>query len=285
MQHVMIATMGSNVSSEYVGGTVFPDAIRAYSGPRQLSHFERSDDGEDSSWWHMPTDMRHISKELVDLSLKKDSHLAKNAPAPFGQETDVSAFLKHNSSMSYQKEMYAGVLAHLSVQDMVFDAFVRHFVVDMSEMANGRLYVQDAVNPVHIPDDVHTHSENGRLVFDSDSDARRLVTHVEMQGIYILAKTIYAEYGITCDQAWFDNEVAEEVFEAYPKDLAEKTMKFMKLDDDIAKYIHQHDFSNIEEGPLPSALYNRMYQIARQGTAMVYKTGKPVYHSMQDVKF
>ena len=283
MQHAMLAyrARGKDVTPECLGGTLFPDAIRAYSGPRPYSHFERSDDGRDVSWWHMPTDMKHITKDMTMLSLEHGSHLAKNAKAPFGQETDVRAFIEHNGSMAYQKDMYRGVLAHLSAQDVPFDAFVRSHVVDMSEMGKGKLYAQgDVLSWGRIPDDVHLHRDGTRMAFDSDGDARRLVTHVEMQGIYVLAKKLYEERGITCDQAWFDGAVSDKVHEAYPQDLADKTMAFMKVDPEVSELVKAHDFSKVDDGPLPSALYDRLYREASRGTEKVYETGQPAFVSM-----
>jgi hypothetical protein len=280
MQHAMHAYLmaGKDTTPEYLGGTLFPDAIRAYSGPRQLSHFERSDDGTDWSWWEMPTDMKRVTPESVKASLEAGSHLAWNAKAPFGMETNVDAFIEHNPHMMYNKDMYAGVLAHLSAQDMAFDSFIRWRIIDVSEMGEGRIYIQPEM--LHwrcIPEDIAFHQDGGRMVFDSGNDARKLITEVEMFGVYVLAHKVYEKYGITCDQHWFDTDVAALLHEAYPDDLAEKALKYMKEDPHISELISAHDFGHLDEGPIPLEAYDRLYNAATWGTERVWRTGEPAF--------
>ena len=313
MQHALLAYFqrGNDLSPEYLGGTLLPDAIRRYSGPRQLSHFERSDDGLDSSWWTMPTDLSSITKETVQASLAESSHLAENKKAPFGQETDIQAFLDHNEGMKDIPELYDGVLAHLSAQDMVFDAFVRNNLIDMNGMIeasvsfghNGspvfdgtegsELYLRpDAAERVKDLEvlDIHVHEVTGRsegslvsYAFDSDADARKYVTRIEQEGIYLLAKQLYEEQGITADQNWFDIVVREKLGKVYQPDLLDATMKYMKLDPEINTLIHNHDWSYVNNLLLPQKTFQAMYDLAIDGTSAVDLTHQPYLTSMRDV--
>lgn len=277
MQHVLHAVLlaGNDITPEYLGGTIFPDAIRAYSVPRQLSHFERSDNRRSSSWWTMPTEMSSLTPELVKSSIAAGSHLVWNAPAPFGRETDVPAFLEHNPLMRYNREMYAGVLSHLSAQDMAFDSFVRWKILNLKDMRKDRIYLQPKIKEeCRIPSCVQTSCENGRIVLDG-KEARRLITEIEIFGVYVLAHQVYERWSIVCDQEWFDTCVSSLLYQAYPQDLADKSLKYMREDPDISEWIHAKDFSHLEEAPIPLELYERLYKAAEWGTEQVWKTGEP----------
>ena len=53
-----------------------PDGIRAYSGPRQMSHFEETADGTDRAWMIFPNEqvLRNLSKENC-LSEEEDARI------------------------------------------------------------------------------------------------------------------------------------------------------------------------------------------------------------------
>lgn len=248
---------------QFVGGVVFPDAIRAYSGPRQYSHFEYSDDGRDCSWWTMPTDMATVTRQSVQASLKIGSHLAVNKPAPFGKTTNWRAFEAHNQDMAVQNpSMFNGILTHLKNQDVVFDRFIRERVIDVSRMSEDIVGVQDTfLRRGRIPEGVKIKQSNGKAVFASDQDARAAVTAVEQFGIYVLAERLYRNCGVTASTAWFQTTVREKLARVYPTELVESSVSYMKVAEPYNTWIEQHDFARLEDGPLTLEDYNRLYDL------------------------
>ena len=171
--------------------------------------------------------------------------------------------------------MYAGVLGHLSAQDMAFDSFVRRRILDLTDMCENRVYLQKEMQEQgRISPDIQMSFENGRLVLDG-KNARKLVTEVEMFGFYVLAHRVYERYGVVCDQEWFDTSVSSLLYQVYPQDLADKALKYMREDPDVSEWIRARDFSRVEEGPIPLELYEMLYKAAEWGTEHVWKTGEP----------
>lgn len=238
IQHVMSAVLATGDDRAWMDGhmaaLVFPDAVRAYCGPRQYTHFERSADGSDVSWWRLPTDMRHITQGSVAESLT-DSHLAKLRPCAIGEETDLGAFSRHNGHLP--APMRDGVELHLR-QDRAFDAFIREHI-DCS----GRY--------------------GDRFVFDGETyngkGIRGVIADIEQQGIYVAAKAIYERHGVLCDSHWVDAYVRPVLERDYAPELATKTLGFMKIREDIDRYIAAADFSHVADGPLPVEAFEAMY--------------------------
>lgn len=262
-QHIALIRLNEQkwADDQFVGGVVFPDAIRAYSGPRQYSHYEYSDDGTDCSWWIMPTNMATVTRESVQASLKDGSHLAANKKAPFGQETNWVSFVSHNSDMALENpSMFKGVMTHLKNQDVVFDRFIRERVIDVSRMSEGIVGVQDTfLRRGRIPEGVKIKQSNGKAVFASDQDARAAVTAVEQFGIYVLAERLYRQCGVTASTEWFQTTVREKLARVYPTELVESSVSYMKVANPFNAWIEQHDFSHTNYGPLSKEDYDALY--------------------------
>lgn len=228
IQHVMCGAMvmDPDAHEKGMGALVLSDAIRAYSGPRQYSHFERSEDGKDVSWWAFPSDLKGLTRESVQESLKEGSHLAEGIrPCVLGEETDLGAFQEHNSHLP--KEVYAGIEMHLR-QDRIFDAFVREQID-----CTGRY--ED------------TFVRNGQTM--DGKEVRAMIGRMEQYGVYYLAHELYEEKGIVANQEWLETYVKPALETAYPEDLAEKTYSFMKVAEPYNTYITQQDWSHLPEAP------------------------------------
>lgn len=67
MQHIMVSMLNghSTAEHEYIAAVVFPDAIRAFTGNRELSHFEENDFSDDKSNIS-PHESMHKRKEVVN---------------------------------------------------------------------------------------------------------------------------------------------------------------------------------------------------------------------------
>lgn len=239
IQHVLSAVLTENNDKNYldshIAAVVYPDAIRAYSGPRQYSHFEHGSAGsDDTSWWVMPDNMK-APKEEVQASLKEGSHMAEYIPCVLGEETDINVFREHNKHLP--KEMYEGVETHLK-QDIVFDDFVRE-KIDCS-----RKY-------------------EDKFVFDGKEmdgkEVRGLIAQMEQQGIYCLSKMIYERTGELCNQEWLEKNVKPILDREYPPDLADKTFSYMSIDPEINRYITEKDWSHTNDGPLKEEEYDKLY--------------------------
>lgn len=239
MQHVLCGVLSYDDADKFkqqIGALVFPDAIRAYSVSRQCTHFERSEGGTDVSWWKMPTDMKTVTKELVQESLSSDSHTVSGIrPCVLGEDTDIQSFYKHNQHLP--KDMFEGIEMHLR-QDIAYDRFVRE-EIDCSRMYDD-VFVRNGV------------SYDGKGV-------RSLIADMEQQGIYILAHDLYEKKGITANQEWFEENVKPVLDEAYPVDLADKTFGYMKLSPVYDEYITNHDWSHLNDGVVSYEDYRKFY--------------------------
>lgn len=124
IQHIlgMMLAKGEKLSSRQIAAVVYPDAIRAYTGPRQYSHFEKSEDGTDISYMRFPEDM-HTEKDEIEKSIAAHGHLVPDIrPCAIGEDTDFDVFLAHNRHLT--GEVREGIILHLQ-QDILFDRFIR----------------------------------------------------------------------------------------------------------------------------------------------------------------
>lgn len=212
---------------------LLPDAIRAYSGPRPYSHFEKSEDGQISSWMKFPLDVKNLSKDAME---QVDKFLVPNIrPCCLGEDTDIMAFKIHNKHLP--DNYYNGVQKHL-IQDMCFDKFVRE-QIDCSDKYNGNFEIL-----------------NRKM---NDKEVRAFIADMENYGFYILSKIINSKYNITPNQEWFDQNVKPILDEIYPQDLSDNTYKYMKIPERINDLITNHDFSEIGRFIIPVDDYLEMY--------------------------
>lgn len=120
--HCITGTIKAKNLQNGLGYVLLPDAVRAYSGPRPYSHFERSSDGKDVSYWAFPTDVKGYTKEFIQADIKEYAHLAEIKPCAIGEDTDINAFYARNKHLP--ETMFTGIEMHLK-QDIVFDKFIR----------------------------------------------------------------------------------------------------------------------------------------------------------------
>lgn len=128
MQHIMCAVLNGadthkEEDKEYLAAVIFPDAIRAYTGARELSHFEFNPTKGDVSWMKFPNTM-NVTKEFMDEWMKDNSYLSPGIPkGPLGQQTHIKVFEKMNKDLE-GTTLYKGLQNHLK-QDIVYDKYVR----------------------------------------------------------------------------------------------------------------------------------------------------------------
>lgn len=243
MQHAMLSVLinynenTNKIDTKHLAASVYPDAIRAYSGRREYSHFEESSDGKDVSYWSFPADMKHVTQEEVEERLQKTGHLSSCIrAAAIGEETRLEVFETYNQHLP--EEIYVGVKDHL-IQDRVFDAFIRE-QIDCSGKYED-LFVVDG------------------QVYDG-KQIRSYIGEIEQYGIYYLAYELYETMGITADQEWFDMQVQSALQKEYSPELAEKIYRFMKLSPEIDGYIKTHDWTHLQDGPVKQRDYEEMYR-------------------------
>lgn len=244
IQHVLCGMLHYEDPADFrshAGALVLPDGIRAWSGPRQYSHFEQSEDGKDVSWWAFPSDLKHLTKEAVQESLETDAYLVSEIrPCVLGEETNLSAFYEHNSHLP--KELFEGIEMHLR-QDKAYDAFVREQIDCSGKYEDHFTYQGQELN---------------------GKEVRSLIGEMEQQGIYLLAQRFYEERGITANQEWIQSTMRPLLYQAYPEELAEKTLSFMKIDPQVNEWITDHDFSHLANGPVEVETYQKFYERTEQ---------------------
>ena len=258
MQHVMcLYEKNEQPSSRLVAATVYPDAIRAYIGARQYSHFEKSYDGSDTSYMVFSSDMK-AEREEVEKYFKENSHIVSDIkPCAIGEETDIEEFYKRNGSL--ESEMKQGIGYHLQ-QDVTFDTFIR------DEIDCSKKYEDIFI--------FHNESMNGKLL-------RGLIGDIEQRGIYIMAHRLYEKYGITANQQWFNDNIKPALDEQYCSDLSDKTFSYMKISPEINKLITEHDWSKLNDGLLALQDYEALYDAVQENmdiTESDYKTSNK-FHS------
>lgn len=237
IQHAMcLANHSHNAGSRLTAATLYPDAVRAYSGPRQYSHFEKSEDGSYSYYMSFPNDM-HVCKQQIQTRIQDiEPDISLVRPCAIGEETDIDAFYEHNKHL--ESVMKKGVDYHLH-QDMVFDDFIRR-EIDCTDKYDDKFVF------------------NGQ---EMDGKAvRGLIGDIEQHGIYVLAHKLYEEKGITADQDWLKETVKPVLDAEYSQDLSDKTFSFMNINPEINERIKNHDWSKLNDGPLPLAKYEKLYE-------------------------
>ena len=239
MQHIMCLECSDEGNSNALKAAVaYPDAIRMYTGPRPYSHFEVTPEGE-GSYFQFPDTMK-ASGETVKEQVESTGHLADHKPCAIGDDTSIEAFKEHG--MSGNPVIDKGVELHL-IQDVKFDGFIR-----------------DKIDCSRKYEDVFTF--DGKEY--SGKEIRSVIGNMEQQGIYILAKKLYDEKGITANNEWFEREVRPTLFEQYPEELAENTFKYMHIDDEYDKLISTHDFSKVNDGLIDAKEYEAFYEQVMQ---------------------
>ena len=248
LQHTLVTLLGhigsinkkedaEKILDNEISYVLLPDAIRRYCGQRQYSHFEEHPDNKEKiSWMEYPSDVKHLSKEVVD---SQNKYLAENIPScVLGENTHIEVFEEHNRHLN--PEYFAGVKKHLT-QDVVFDEFIRE-QIDCSRKFEDKFFFKD-------------NCYDGKGV-------RSLIADIENQGVYVLAYMLHQTYGITANQEWFDKHVKRVLDREYPEDLAEGTYKYMQIPEEIDKRITEGDWTHLNDGIISFEEYVEMYRKA-----------------------
>lgn len=217
---------------------LLPDGIRAYTGPRPLSHFEINPDGNDVSWYKFPTSIKNMTKVSA---MSSEQHLANiTKKSCFGETTDVQKYIEINKDLPETE--YNGILSHL-IQDYIFDEWVRKMI-----------------------DCTNKYEPEASFVFDGQkldsNEVRKLVAELENYGFYLLAYLCDKNYGITLNQEWFDEHVYSALKREYPEELAESTYKYMKIPEEINEKITNKDWSELTSSRFAkfNSEYGKLYQ-------------------------
>lgn len=205
---------------------LLPDAIRCYTGNRELSHFEIVDDlsedldtEKDISWIEFPEELKNINKDNLP-----NMHLADGIKkAVIGTESIIPEFHKHN----YKHSKYESLRSHL-IQDKLLDIVVRT-LIDCNLKYN----------------DDFTIIATGEKI--DGKDLRKNVAAFEKYGFLHFAKNIYEKTGILVNQQWFDENVKSALEKTYSQDMADKTYKYMNIDIEIERRITNKEFAITEQ--------------------------------------
>lgn len=199
---------------------VLPDGIRAYSGPRQMSHFEQKPDGTDTAWMIFPNELtlQGLSKENFDSSVER--YMPEGYPkCVIGEDTSLDVFDVKN----YGHRHYHALRMHM-IQDIILDKVLREQLVDVT----GRFKDEFVIRWNHQTIDGAT--------------LRKQVAMFENLGFIHLAGKVYERTGKVLNNQWFEENVLEPLRAAYPADLAENTFKYMRLSDEDDARITAKDF-------------------------------------------
>lgn len=200
--------------------TLLPDGIRAYSGPRQMSHFEQLPDGTDTAWMVFPTELtlNALSKENFGELVK--FYRPEGYPkCVIGEATDIELF----DTKNYANKHYHALRVHM-VQDIVLDNTLRAELVDVT----GRFRDEFKVKWNH-------------QVIDG-ATLRQQVALFESIGFIHLAGKVCEATGKKMNNQWFKEYVFEPLMVQYPEDLAVNTFKYMRLSDEEDARITAGDF-------------------------------------------
>ncbi len=274
IQHSLVTLFGLRGDEEefekQIPYVLAPDAIRRYCGPRPYSHFEETPDGRDVSYMHFPRSLKSVTKESIKNERMRLADGYK--PCVLGEKTHIEVFERVNGDLP--PVYYAGVKKHLT-QDVIFDEFVRERIGLDTSRRYESMYSPEKTTGKNVG--IFTFkkpikTQEGRYIFDSKGKkltktetidgegVRKLIADFENQGVYILAYMIYKAYGITANQSWLDEHVKKPLDRTYSKDLADGTYQYMKIPEDINKKITEHDWSSLEDGPIPLEDYVEMYR-------------------------
>lgn len=256
LQHTAITFMSEwaktrNVMAilpEQIPWIILPDAVRAYIGPRQPSHFETLPDGTDVSWVRFPDGdvLKEMTKETASQMM--EIHLASGIRScVIGEETQIDLFDQKNFAHPYFHELRSHML-----QDMLLDMALREDMVDVKGRFEDRFVVR----------------HNTQCVLDGKQLREQVKLFEELGFLYLVGK-IYQQSGALLNGEWFANVVYPALQEVYPQDLADTTFKFMKIPEYIEKRINAMDFSIRDEDrtkvlitPDLEGAYDKLYSAA-----------------------
>lgn len=209
---------------ELIPWVLLSNAIRAYVGPRQPSHFEELSNQTDTSWMIFPSaaTLKMLSKETAPRII--DFHVADAPKCVIGEQTHIEVFDWLNS----QHEFYHALRAHLR-QDCILDAVLRDEMVEVKERFS----------------DVFTIKHNGKKI--NGQELRMQIARFEELGFLRLVGMVFDSTGILLDRDWFDENVYPALKKAYPTDLADNTYRYMSISEEMNERINRLQFDLTEE--------------------------------------
>lgn len=207
---------------------LLPDGIRAYSGARQMSHFEKTPDGNDVSFMIFPSE--ETLKKLTKENFKNyvQYKLAANYPScDIGEESSIEEFDRRN----FGHKHYHALRIHM-FQDAVLDEILRKELVDVSLRFKNEFTVY--------------HNRSMKI---NGKELRTQIAEFERLGFIKLAGYVYEATGTLMNREWFETNVYPALCEAYPRDLADSTFKYMRLslNDVTNARITNHEFNLTDE--------------------------------------
>lgn len=231
---------------EEVPYVLFPDAIRAYIGPRQAGHFEMTSDGKNNSWMKFPC-------ETTIQSLTKDNaagmiqyFVADQPKCVIGERTNIKEF----DTVNWGHRHYHSLRIHM-LQDCVMDALLRDEMVDVTGRFEDKFVVR----------------HSGAVI--DGATLRQQITLFETLGFLKLVGTIYCNTGRILNQGWFERNVRSALRDLYPEELAENTYKFMKISPEMNNRISNRKFGLTDQEKAsiiitdrPERLMDEMYSEA-----------------------
>ena len=205
---------------------LLPDAICGYVGSRQMSHFEATPDGTDTSWMEFPSTevLSHLSKDTVEE--KVHCYMAKSySKCVVGEDTKIGKFDHHN----YAHQHYHDLRVHI-VQDICMDRTMRKNMVSVKQRF----------------EDCYTVHHNHSIVLDG-IQLREQIARFEELGFIHLCGKVHESTGMLLDGNWFDQYVLGALIDTYPEDLANSTYRYMKFSKELDKRIKTMDFTITDE--------------------------------------
>lgn len=207
--------------NEEVAWLLLPDAIRAYIGPRQISHFENLPDNTDVSWIEYPSykELKNLTKDNVGEKVRF-YHASTYPKCVIGEESSIHEFAVHN----WKHRHYNSILCHL-IQDVSLDKLLRECIIDPQQRFQDKFLIR----------------HNGKTI--DGAELRSQVALFEKAGFVKLAGAVFSRTGFILNRKWFDEHVYENLRRVYPIDLAENTYKYMQIDPILDQRISTRQFA------------------------------------------
>lgn len=246
---------------------LLPDAMRSLVSARQPSHFEEKPDGNGNAWMRFPDEkiLKGLTKdnviELVEFEI--DSDIPQCA---ISETIALEGFKSSNRDHPH----YRTLRIHL-LQDRELDKAVRE-MYDIQgrfdDLFVPRYNCSDYNLPMTIKDvlvetgalealnELGIEEERLEKLCGVQMRFKRFMTGKEVRsklgmfqrlGFLVMAGRIYEKFGIKLNRDWFNHYVYTSLMMTYPDDLAQKTFRYMNLEDDIEARINSCNFNLTDE--------------------------------------
>ena len=202
-----------------------PDSMRCWVGSRAITHFTLNPSTKEISFMEMPGyNTKLWSKDLLLSMYSYDA--GKPGDAVVDESTIPAQFWKYNNFTEQNFLFYL----HL-VQDASYDRFIRS-MIDVSGRYEDVYWFK---GKKYSGNDLR-----GKGLERWNGDG--LLNQLDAQFYVRLAKRFYEATGILINRHWVEVEMKPAFFEAYSKELAENTVKFISISDVAEDIISSHNF-------------------------------------------